>query len=301
MGFSSDSIKILQVISKTGSFSETAKVLHRVPSAIGYTARKMEEELGVKLFERRNGHIQLTPVANYILEQGDWILQGLQELQRDALRLNEGTESQFRIALNYIISHQPVSQLLSKLLDKFPATEFSIRTEVYNGTWDSLYEDRADFVIGAPQNPPWNRGNISTEYLGDVEWVFLVSPHHPLANEEQILKAAKLRQFPSIVVHDSSIALQQKKTWALKGQKIIYVTDLNMVLSMIIAGIGIGFVPRGFAVSALAKGIVVEKMIAEHKQPIRVYYAWQNQRNSPIINYLLDLLCTDEYRTQWLI
>ncbi|MFC0309953.1 LysR substrate-binding domain-containing protein [Gallibacterium trehalosifermentans] len=301
MGLSSDSIRILQVISKTGSFSEAAKVLCRVPSAIGYSARKMEEEIGIKLFERRNGHIQLTSAANYILEQGDWILQGLQELERNAVRLNEGVESQFRIALNYIINHQPIPKLLANLLDKFPATEFSIRTEVYNGTWDSLYEDRADFVIGAPQNPPWSHGNISTEYLGDVEWVFLVSPNHPLATEEQVLKAAKLRQFPSIIVHDSSIALQHKKTWALKGQKVIYVADLNMVLSMIIEGVGIGFVPRGFAASALLKGTVVEKVIAEHKQPIRVYYAWKNQRNSQIINYLLDLLCTDEYRNQWLI
>lgn len=301
MGFSSDSIRVLQVIGKTGSFSETAKVLHRVPSAIGYTAKKMEEELGVKLFERKNNHLHLTPAAKYILEQGDWILQGLEELQRNAIHLNEGIERHFTIALNYIVNPKPIPHLLTALSTQFPATEFSIRTEVYNGAWDALYEDRANFVIGAPQNPPWNHGNISTEYLGEVEWVFLVSPHHPLAKEQDILQAAQLRQYPAIVVHDSSIALQQKKTWALKGQKVFYVADLNMVLSGIIEGLGIGFVPAGFATSALSAGLVVQKEIAEHKQPVRIYYAWQNQRHNPIIHYLLNILCTDEYRTQWLI
>ncbi|MFZ7344591.1 MULTISPECIES: LysR substrate-binding domain-containing protein [Avibacterium] len=300
IGLSSDTIRILQVIAKTGSFSEAAKVLHRVPSAIGYTAKKMEDDLGIKLFSRTNGHIQLTPAARYILEKGDWILQGLNELKCNAAQIDNGIEKQFTIALNYIVNPDPIPKLLSSLSEKFPATEFSIRTEVYNGAWEALYENRANIVIGAPQNPPFNQGNISTEYLGDIEWIFLVSPCHPLAKENSILQASQLRHYPAIVVHDSSIALQQKKTWALKGQKVFYVADLEMVLSMIAEGVGIGFLPARIAIPALTSGKVITKVIAEHKQPVRVYYAWQNQQQSQILNYLLPILCTDEYRSQWL-
>lgn len=299
MSFSSDSIHVLKVIAQTGSFSEAAKVLHRVPSAISYTAKKMEEELGIALFERSGGHVQLTHAAKYILTQGDWILQGLQDLRREAIRVSEGVEREFTIALNYIVNPKPIIKLLSIASTAFPTTEFSVRTEVYNGAWDALYEGRADLVIGAPQNPPWNDG-ITTDFLGEVEWVFLTAPQHPLAEIAEQLNTIQLRRYPAIVVHDSSIALQHKKTWALKGQKVIYAADLKMALEMIAAGLGIGFIPRSFACNALKKEIVVEKSIAEHKQPVKLYYARRTQPENSISYFLLEHLCTEEFRQQWL-
>lgn len=299
MSFSSDSIRVLQVIAQTRSFSEAAKVLHRVPSAISYTAKKMEEELGIVLFERSGGHVQLTPAALHILTQGDWILQGLQDLCREAVRIADGVEREFTIALNYVVNPAPVVRLLALASEAFPTTAFSVRTEVYNGAWDALYEGRADLVIGAPQNPPWNDG-IATEYLGEVEWVFLTAPTHPLAAEREQLNTVQLRRFPAIVVHDSSIALQRKKTWALKGQKVMYAADLRMALEMIAAGLGIGFVPRSFASDALRCGRVVEKSIAEHKQPVKVYYARHAQPHNRISDFLLEHLRTAQFREQWL-
>lgn len=299
MRFSSDHIYILQVIAKTGSFSEAAKVLHRVPSAISYTAKKMEDELGVRLFNRAGSHVHLTSVAQYILNQGEWILQGLQDLQREATLLDTGVERQFSIALNYIVNPKPIPLLLKYAHEQFPATEFSVRTEVYNGAWDALYEGRANLVIGAPQNPPREDG-ISTEYIGEVEWVFLLAPDHPLAKVNETLNTAQLRRYPSIIVHDSSTTLQHKKTWALKGQKVFYAAHLKMAMDMISAGLGIGFVPRSVARRSLEKGKVVERTIAEHKQPVKVYYARKIQQQNAISDFLLTLLRTDEFRKQWL-
>lgn len=299
MTFSSDSIRVLQVISQTGSFSEAAKVLHRVPSAISYTAKKMEEELGIPLFERSSNRVQLTPAAEHLLLQGNWILDGVQDLCRQAVKIADGIEREFTIALNYIVNPQPIVKLLSLASEAFPVTEFSVRTEVYNGAWDALYKGRADLVIGAPQNPPWN-DDISTEYIGDVEWVFLTSSKHPLATETNTLSVAQLRRYPSILVHDSSIALQHKKTWALKGQKVIYAADLSMALEMIIAGLGIGFIPRNFVSHALLAGFVVEKSIVEHKQPIKVYYAYHAKSHNRIHDFLLKHLRAEDFRMQWL-
>lgn len=299
MSFSSDDIYVLQIIARTGSFSEAAKELHRVPSAVSYVVKKMEKELDVRLFNRCNKQVQPTAAAKYIIEHGDWILQGIRELKRNVIELDTGIDRTFTIALNYIIRPEPVSKLIEQLAIAFPATEFSIRTEVYNGCWDALYEGRADFVIGAPQNAPLI-DNVSTEYIGDINWTFVVSANHPLAQSREVLHAETLRSYPSIVVHDSSVALQPKKTWALKGQRMIYAADLNMVLEMIAAGIGIGFLPQSFVHSALAQGRVVSKTIAEHKQPVPVYYAWKLQKKRVILEYLLTLLSDSSYKQLWL-
>lgn len=299
MSLSPDAIEVLQIIVRTGSFYEAAKVLHRVPSAVSYTVKKMEEELGVLLFDRSSKHIRPTPAARYILEHGDWILRSLHDLQRNAVQIAGGVERSFTIALNYIVNPAPVTDLLTTLTARFPATEFAVRTEVYNGAWDALYEGRADLVIGAPQNAPWNDG-VSTEYLGEIAWSFVVAADHPLAACDGVISADMLRAYPAVVVHDSSVALQPKKTWALKGQRILYAADLPMALSMIRKGLGIGFLPRNFVAPAVQAGDVIAKNIEEHKQPVAVHYAWRIPQPGPVLDFLLTLLREPARRQSWL-
>ena len=47
-----DALIVLDAIDRGGSFSAAAEALHRVPSAITYTVQKLEDDLGVQLFDR---------------------------------------------------------------------------------------------------------------------------------------------------------------------------------------------------------------------------------------------------------
>lgn len=299
MSFSSDDIQVLRIIAQTGSFRKTAEVLHRVPSAISYTVKRIEEELGIPLFDRSSKNIELTPAALHIIQQGDWILRSINELKRSAVQLSTGVDRTFTIALNYIVNPKPISNLLYLLNQKFPSTEFAIRTEVYNGSWDALYEGRADFVIGAPQSAPISDG-ISAKYIGEIPWDFVVSSNHDLASQTKLLTTEILRPYPSIIVHDSSVSLLPKKTWRLNGQKIIYAADLNMVLELIQSGLGIGFLPKHFVAPAISNGSVVVKDIVEHKQPVAVSYAWRSQQKSAVLDFLLNLLNQADRKQSWL-
>ncbi|MDD0824287.1 LysR substrate-binding domain-containing protein [Mannheimia sp. AT1] len=299
MTFSSEAIYILRIIAEAGSFCEAAKKLHRVPSAVSYMVKKLEDELGVCLFNRDGKQISPTAATQHIITQGEWILQGVYDLKRHAIQLSTGIEPHFTIALNYIMNPHPITDLLRELAIRFPVTEFSIRTEVYNGCWDALYEDRADFVIGAPQNPPWP-DDISTEPMGKIGWVFVVAKDHPVASIDGILRADLLRNYPSVVVHDSSVALQPKKTWALRGQKMIYAADLTMAKNLIANGIGIGFLPERFISDPLTQERIVVKQISEHKHPIAINYAWKTHSQSSILKFIVEYLVDEKRKEEWL-
>ena len=47
-----DALQILDAIDRRGSFAGAGKALHKVPSTISYTVAKLEEDLGVQLFDR---------------------------------------------------------------------------------------------------------------------------------------------------------------------------------------------------------------------------------------------------------
>ncbi len=55
-----DALEILDAIDRRGSFSAAGKELHRVPSTISYTVSKLEDDMGVQIFERSGPKIALT-------------------------------------------------------------------------------------------------------------------------------------------------------------------------------------------------------------------------------------------------
>lgn len=55
------SLEVVDAVARNGSFSAAAQELHRVPSAVSYTVRQLEEWLAVPLFERRHRDVELTP------------------------------------------------------------------------------------------------------------------------------------------------------------------------------------------------------------------------------------------------
>ena len=64
------SLEVVDAVARNGSFSSAAQELHRVPSAVSYTVRQLEEWLAVPLFERRHRDVELTPAGAWFLKEG---------------------------------------------------------------------------------------------------------------------------------------------------------------------------------------------------------------------------------------
>jgi DNA-binding transcriptional LysR family regulator len=52
MKLSFEVLEALDAIDRTGTFTEAAELLHRVPSSLTYLVQKLESDLAVKLFDR---------------------------------------------------------------------------------------------------------------------------------------------------------------------------------------------------------------------------------------------------------
>jgi DNA-binding transcriptional LysR family regulator len=63
-----DALLAVDTIARKGSFSAAAKELFRVPSTISYTVAKLEEDLGVQLFERLGPRVVLTSAGEELLK-----------------------------------------------------------------------------------------------------------------------------------------------------------------------------------------------------------------------------------------
>ncbi|WP_279146593.1 LysR family transcriptional regulator [Photobacterium carnosum] len=109
-----DSLRALDAIDRKGSFAAGAKSLFKVPSALTYTIKKLEDDLNVVLFDRSKQKAQLTSAGRLILDQGREILIATDKLESAVKQLNSGWERNIIISRDTII---PLAPLLESVLE----------------------------------------------------------------------------------------------------------------------------------------------------------------------------------------
>lgn len=298
VAFSPDMLRTIHLIATTGSFVLTAQLLNKVPSAISYNVKKWEEELGFIIFDRKNKQIKLTPAGQFYIEQTKWLLDAYDSLLRKSNIISHQSDITFTIAINNIINQQGLPNLINFMTTSFPATQFTIIEEVYNGTWDALYSKKADLVVGAPHTAPKMEG-IICEPLGKLEWDFVIGNLHPLSQTNGLLTANILRQYPAVVVKDTAINLPKLDTWSLAGQQIIYVHNLETAIALIEQGTGIGYIPHHKIKEKLNNGQLIKKAIEEHKLPTQLYYAWRTDSQSKLMQYCTNYIISQNLIFNW--
>jgi len=272
MFISEEVLRIVHQVAKYQSITVAAGQLNKVPSAISYTLRKVEESLGTDLFIRKGRNLELTPSGEYFIHHSVTILQDIEALKRNTTLIYTGVEQALTVAVNNIIPRSAVVQFIVDFERTFPGTELTVNTEVYNGCWDALYNKRADLVIGAPHAVPSSDGIIS-ESAGQIEWDFVVGPHHALATQLQPLENRELRHYPAVCIRDTSIHFNPLQAWLLEGQKALFVPDFDSAISVIQQNTGIGYIPHHMAKALLNNGTLVKKPMHEHKHATRLFIA----------------------------
>ena len=99
-----ESLEVLDAIARKGSFAAAAESLFRVPSAITYTVRKLEDDLGVALFNRSGHRAELTEAGAELLREGRHLLNAATELESRVKRVASGIETELTIAISDIFN-----------------------------------------------------------------------------------------------------------------------------------------------------------------------------------------------------
>lgn len=283
-----DALRVLDAIDRKQSFAAAAEALYRVPSAVSYTVSKLEEELGVALFDRSKRRAVLTPAGRLVLEHGRHILTATEELTRMAQATAEGWEVELRIAVDSVLDFAPVYALVAEFQAGQRRTELLLSEEVLGGSWDALGSQRCDLVIGAAGEAI--AGGIATRALGQVEFVFAVAAGHPLCAAALPLSADAVRSYPTVVVADSSRYLPARSTGLLDGSSRIVVPSIATKIEAQCRGLGVGFLPRHRIGAELADGRLRVLPLQEPspRQPVSV--AWRSANRGRALRWFVDRL-----------
>lgn len=275
-----EALQMMDTIARSGSFAAAARELGRVPSALTYSVRQLEDALDVLLFDRRSRQAQLTAAGHELLEEGRRLLAEMDAVANRVKRVSTGWESALTIAVDGVISRLTMFELIEGFYAlhgegaQAPGTRLRLRTEVMTGLWEALLTGQADLAIGVSMNAPLQIG-FELMPLGEIDFVFAVAPHHPLAQAEAPITDEALLSHRAVAVADSAQRMSPRTVNLLPGQDVLTVSSMQAKIEAQLRCLGCGFVPEPLVREHLRAGRLVSPPVARRLSPSRFGYAWR--------------------------
>lgn len=284
-----DELALLEAIQESGSLSRAAARLGKAPSTISHAARQLEARFDALLFDRRRYRLQLTPAGRLLAQEAARLSLDVSRLTQRVKQVASGWEDRLWIVTDELLEFG----LLVPVIRQFDALDsgvsLRITHEVLGGTWEALREGRAELVIGATNEPP-SMPNLRWFELGAIDWVFAVSPRHPLAKTKQPLTREAIAHHRAVVVADSSRSLAGRAYGLHSGQPVLAVPTMHAKVMAQRHALGVGWLPRQRVASLLRRGELVDMKVAVPREPNVLYVGWRGDHEGRALQWWLEQL-----------
>lgn len=254
-----DALVVLDAIARGGSFARAAERLHRVPSAVSYSVHKLEQDLGVTIFDRTGHRARLTEAGLQLLQEGRELLERAEGIERRVRRVHAGMERKLRIVLGDMV----VTSGIYPILTKFHATpehrpiELCMEVGSQGVCWERLASGNCDVAIGAPAAGA-DHDAYDVRPLGAVSLTLAMSYSHPLSRAAEPVPDHALA--PHRIVRQACAGFGAAE---LHGAEYVTVADSSSQVDAIRHGVGVGYVPWYLVQDDVASGRLVTKAVAQ--------------------------------------
>ena len=181
---------------KTGNFTKAAAVNHVTQSAVSQQISKLEEELGISLFERIGKRkLILTEAGELMYDFVESVLMKYEVLLDQLSELKGSHKGKLRIAGPFTSLNQLLPQKLEVYKEQFPWVEYTILDRSQRAALELVNEGAVDFGIMLESIVPPTLQKIR---LNPVETVLIVNAAHPLNDLEEI-SLDEIAKYPLIL------------------------------------------------------------------------------------------------------
>jgi DNA-binding transcriptional LysR family regulator len=286
---SEEELALLDAIRETGSLSRAAAQLGKAPSTVSHAARQLESRFDALLFDRRRYRLQLTPAGHLLAEEAGRLMQDMARMTQRVRQIANGWEDRLWIVMDEIIEFDVVMPVIRAFDTLKSGVKLRLTNEVLSGTWEALRDGRADLIVGATNEPPAIPG-LRWFDLGVMEWVFAVSPRHPLAAIKGPLKRDDISAHRAVVVADSSRVMAARAYGLVGGQPSLAVPNMRAKILAQRDGLGVGWLPKRRIASLIKRGELVEKDTVDPREPNKLYVAWHGDHEGRALQWWVEQL-----------
>ncbi|NMH61219.1 LysR family transcriptional regulator [Alteromonas ponticola] len=244
--------RMFKAVVDAGGFNQASTLVHKSQSSVHHAVNKLEEALGVALFDNDGRRIKLTEEGKLLLSRATWLLEEAKKLESVAHGLQHGVESQLRIAVDLIFPANILHKVLDTVSSKYPYLRIELIESVLSGANALLNSGQVDLAIC-----PFPHPDGFTEELCGINFVAVASPGHVLIQQGKALTTKDLKTHRQIVIRDSSAERKTDSGW-LGAEQRWTVSHISTSVEMIKSGFGFAWLPEKLIEKHLSEGSLVK-------------------------------------------
>ncbi|MEH6580758.1 MAG: LysR family transcriptional regulator [Halioglobus sp.] len=245
-------MEALVAVLETGSFSAAARQMGKTPSAVSRIVQHFELDLGVDLFDRVEGQApKATDTARSLYYQAVEILPRLEILENKATGCQEGVESKLVLAIHGLAFNERLEQALKQFVVEFPGVELTVLDPDSFGLDQSLIDGDVDLVFMPSSQTPTR--SVSYSRFAVMEWCYVASANHPLAQLQGELTEADLLPHTQLLPAVSDVVTQALQDSMRICPRFISCQRIVQIQEFLMMGLGFALMPR-YAAALLLEG-----------------------------------------------
>lgn len=181
-------LRYIVAVARELHFGHAAEACHVSQPTLSVAIKKLEEELGVKLFERRQHDVSITPTGQRVVDQARLVLEESETIRHIAQEGRDDLKGQLRLGVIYTIGPYLLPQLIPLLHSQAPELRLLIEEHFTEQLTERLRAGELDVII---ISLPYNVPGIVTEPMYREPFVVALPNKHPLTARKRI-KAEEL-------------------------------------------------------------------------------------------------------------
>ena len=291
-------LQIIKAVEQYGSLTAAAEQLCLTQSALSHTMRKLENNLGNKVWLREGRSLRLTPSGSWLLNIANRVLPLLDHAEDKLQQIIKGDHGTLRIGMECHPCYRWLLKVVSPFLDDWPDVDVDVKQEFQFGGVDALLDYQIDLLV-TPD--PYQKNGLYFDPVFEYEQVLVVPQGHALAdcrhaNAEDLYDQILLT-YP-VAKHRLDVYTQFLNLAGVVPKHHKTSENTEIMLQMVVANRGVTALPRWLAEEYCAELPLVMVRLGESGIVKKIYLGMRESDED--IKYLkgfIDLARNYQQRT----
>jgi LysR family hydrogen peroxide-inducible transcriptional activator len=279
-------LRYIVAVSREKHFGRAAESCHVSQPTLSVAIKKLEEELGVTLFERGPGEVRATAIGLKIVEQAQRVLEEAARIREMAVSGSDPLAGPLHLGAIYTIGPYLLPKLVPILRRTAPSMQLFIHENFTHKLAESLKRGETDVIVVAL---PFDEAGCVTQAVYDEPFLVAVPQGHPW-EKKKLVSTEELTQESLLLLGEGHCFRDQVLDFChlvsrSPNRSVLARTmeggTLETIRQMVAGGVGVTVLPSTSVASGGANDLIRIRPFAKPVPGRRVALAWRKSFPRP--------------------